>query len=85
MGIDTQYLNSYYGVTAFAREAYSELITGKLQGKDLTDALWDATKEGVRVFLSPYVTSSIATEPFSIMYGVYSVGYSKQKIISPLL
>ena len=63
MGIDTQYLNSYYGVTAFAREAYSDFTTGRLQGKKLTDALMDATMEGVRVFLSPYVTSSIATEP----------------------
>ena len=58
MGIDTQYLNSYYGVTAFAREAYSDFTTGRLQGKKLTDALMDATMEGVRVFLSPYVTLS---------------------------
>ena len=73
MGIDTQYLNSYYGVTAFVREAYSELTTGRLQGKALQDASLDAVIEGVRVFLSPYVTSSIATEPvLDIATALYS-------------
>tara|TARA_R110002050_G_scaffold15519_6_gene47640 strand:- start:754 stop:5901 length:5148 start_codon:yes stop_codon:yes gene_type:complete len=62
-GLNTQYLNSYYSVTSSVREGYDKFITGKLQGKEVEDYLLDSVQAGVKDFMAPYLSTSLATEP----------------------
>ena len=62
-GLNTQYLNSDYSVTSSVREGYDKIRTGKLQGKKLEDYLMDGVQAGVKDFMAPYLSTSLATEP----------------------
>ena len=62
-GLNTQYLNSYYSVTSSVREGYDKFRAGKLQGKEVEDYLMDSVQAGVKDFMAPYLSTSLATEP----------------------
>tara|TARA_R110001592_G_scaffold5604_1_gene30898 strand:+ start:5831 stop:9982 length:4152 start_codon:yes stop_codon:yes gene_type:complete len=85
-GLNTQYLNSYYGVTSSVREGYDKLIAGKLQGKELDDFLLDGVMAGVQDFMAPYTSTSLATEPLlaisSALISDDGRDYSGRRLIS---
>ena len=61
--LDTQYLNSYYGIQGIVYEFYDELREGKLKNEEITKILADATLASLKEAASPFLDQSIATGP----------------------